>query len=43
VTAEPHQFDIWWASLPDPVGRRPVLLIGRSSSYRYLTRVLVAV
>jgi mRNA interferase MazF len=37
----PQQFEIWWASLPAPVGRRPVLLLGRSSSFTYLTRVLV--
>ena len=27
--------------MPDPVGRRPVLLLGRTASYAYLTRVLV--
>lgn len=36
----PRQFDIWWISLPGPVGRRPVLLLGRSSAFVYLTRVL---
>ena len=40
--AEARQLDIWWACLPDPVGRRPVLLLGRTSSFAYLTRVLVA-
>ena len=39
---EPRQFEVWWASLPDPVGRRPVLLLGRTTSFSYLTRVLVA-
>lgn len=34
------QFEIWWASLPEPVGRRPVLLLGRTSAFAYLTRVL---
>ena len=38
---EPRQFDIWWVSLPDPVGRRPVLLLTRSAAFFYLTRVLV--
>jgi mRNA interferase MazF len=38
---EANQFEIWWASLPEPVGRRPVLLLGRTASYAYLTRVLV--
>lgn len=40
-TAEPLQFDIFWASLPPPAGRRPVLLLGRTPSYTYLARVLV--
>lgn len=38
----PCQYDIWWAALPDPVGRRPVILLGRNTSYRYLSRILVA-
>ena len=37
----PQQFEIWWASLPAPVGRRPVLLLGRTTSFAYLSRVLV--
>jgi len=36
------QLEIWWASLPAPVGRRPVLLLSRSSAFAYLSRVLVA-
>lgn len=39
--SSPRQFEIWWISLPDPVGRRPVLLLGRASSFGVLTRVLV--
>ena len=38
----PRQFDIWWAQLPDPVGRRPIILLGRSVGYAYLSRILVA-
>jgi mRNA interferase MazF len=38
----PRQFDVWWVLLPAPVGRRPVLLLGRTAALRYLTRVLVA-
>jgi mRNA interferase MazF len=38
--ARPSQFDVWWVELPDPVGRRPVLLLGRASAFSYLTRVL---
>lgn len=39
--AGPRQFEIWWAELPDPVGRRPVLLLGRTAAFAYLTRPLV--
>ena len=41
ASGDPQQFDVWWAGLPDPVGRRPVLLLGRTSAFAYLTRVLV--
>ena len=40
--ALPRQFELWWVSLPDPAGRRPVLFLGRSASFEYLGRVLVA-
>jgi mRNA interferase MazF len=40
--AAPRQFDLWWASLPDPIGRRPVLLLSRSTAYARLRSVLVA-
>lgn len=36
------QFDIMWADLPRPIGRRPVLLLTRSSAYAYLNKVLIA-
>ena len=36
------QYEIWWATLPLPVGRRPVLLLTRNSAYAYLNKVLVA-
>lgn len=39
--SSPSQFSIWWAVLPAPVDRRPVLLLGRTSSFNYLKRVLV--
>jgi mRNA-degrading endonuclease toxin of MazEF toxin-antitoxin module len=38
---DPHQFEIWWTRLPEPAGRRPVLLLGRSVAFAYLARVLV--
>jgi mRNA interferase MazF len=40
--ARPRQFDIWWVTLPEPAGRRPVLFVGRSASFEYAGRVLVA-
>ena len=36
------QYDICWANLPRPTGRRPVLLITRSAAYAYLNKVAVA-
>ncbi len=36
------QYEIWWAVLPLPVGRRPVLLLSRTPAYAYLNKVLVA-
>jgi mRNA interferase MazF len=36
-----RQYEIWWAHLPEPVGRRPVMLLSRDSAYDYLSRVLV--
>ena len=35
------QYEIWWAELPEPLGRRPVLLITRSPAYEYLNNVMV--
>ncbi len=37
-----RQYEIWWATLPLPVGRRPVLLLSRNPAYAYLNKVLVA-
>jgi len=31
------QYDVSWADLPAPIGRRPVLLLTRSSASAYLT------
>jgi mRNA interferase MazF len=36
------QYDIVWANLPKPIGRRPVLLLTRSAAYGYLNKVIVA-
>jgi mRNA interferase MazF len=37
-----RQYDIAWANLPLPIGRRPVLLLTRTQGYAYLNKVLVA-
>jgi mRNA interferase MazF len=37
-----NQFEIWWADLPKPAGRRPVLLLSRSSAFSYLNKFVVA-
>jgi mRNA interferase MazF len=37
-----RQFEIWWADLPKPVGRRPVLLLTRDDGYAYLNKLIVA-
>lgn len=34
--------EVWWAHLPDPVGRRPVVLLSRDSAYRVRSAVTVA-
>ena len=36
------QYEIWWAALPLPVGRRPVLLLSRTPAYTYRNKILVA-
>ena len=37
-----RQFEIRWANLPAPIGRRPVLLLTRTSAYEYLNKVIIA-
>jgi mRNA interferase MazF len=34
--------EVWWAALPPPVGRRPVVLLTRDSAYAYRTMATVA-
>lgn len=36
------QYEIRWAHLPEPIGKRPVLLLTRTPAYEYLTAVIVA-
>jgi mRNA interferase MazF len=35
------QYELRWANLPAPMGRRPVLLLSRSPAYEYLSKVTV--
>ncbi len=35
--------EVWWAELPSPAGRRPVLLLSRDRAYRVRSSVTVAV
>jgi mRNA interferase MazF len=34
--------EVWWADLPKPASRRPVLLLSRDSAYKVRTSVTVA-
>lgn len=34
--------EVWWAKLPPPVGRRPMLLLSRDAAYSVRTSVTVA-
>lgn len=34
--------EIWWAHLPEPIGRRPVLLLSRREAYAVRRKVVVA-
>lgn len=36
------QYELWWAELALPVGRRPVLLLSRAPAYHYLSRIIIA-
>jgi mRNA interferase MazF len=36
------QYEIWWANLPKPAGRRPVLLLSRDNAYDYLSKFIAA-
>ena len=36
------QYEIWWAELPKPGGRRPVLLLSRDDAYAVLNKFVAA-
>ncbi len=33
--------EVWWAELPSPIGRRPVVLLSRDAAYRVRTSITV--
>ena len=37
-----RQYEIRWADMPAPIGRRPVLLLSRSAAAGYLNKLIVA-
>ncbi len=37
-----RQYEIRWADMPQPIGRRPVLLLSRTPAFQYLNKVIVA-
>lgn len=39
---EPRQGEIWWAELPPPAGRRPVLILTRTAAIARLSGVTIA-
>lgn len=36
------QFDIYWVQFPEPIGRRPALILTRTSALTYLNKAIVA-
>lgn len=34
--------EVWWANMPEPVGRRPVILLSRDEAYKIRNAVTVA-
>ena len=36
------QYEIRWANMPAPIGRRPVLLLTRTPAFAYLNKLIVA-
>ena len=40
--ADLRQGEIWWANLPEPAGRRPVLVLTRTDAVGHMSNVTVA-
>ena len=36
------QYEIWWAELPKPAGKRPILLLSRDDAYLFLNKFIAA-
>ncbi len=34
--------EVWWANIPEPIGRRPVVLLSRNAAYPVRSSVTVA-
>jgi len=37
-----HKGEVWWANLPTPIGKRPVVLLSRDEAYSVRNAVTVA-
>jgi len=37
-----HKGEVWWANLPSPIGKRPVVLLSRDEAYSVRNAVTVA-
>ena len=37
-----RQYEVWWANLPLPADKRPVLLLTREAGYDYLNKFIAA-
>ncbi len=37
-----HKGEVWWANLPSPIGKRPVVLLSRDEAYSVRNAVTIA-
>jgi len=38
-----HRSEVWWADLPLPAGRRPILLLSREAAYKVRSSITASV
>lgn len=38
-----HRGEVWWAELPPPIGRQPVVLLSRDVAYRVRTSITIGI